>query len=76
MNATPFITFATLALGVIAVEAMLWYAFRAKATPISFPHDTDASSLRFFTLARLRLFALMHTVFLVAGTLTLFFILW
>lgn len=61
---------------VTASEAVLWLAFRSKAVPISFPHETDASSLHFFTFTRLRLLALFHTIFLGLTIALLLFFLW
>lgn len=61
---------------VVAAEAALWFAFRSKAVPISFPHETDASSLRSFTFARLRLLIALHTLVCLIAVALLFFLLW
>ena len=76
MNATSLIAFGTIAAISMMIEAALWYAFRMKAVPISFTHEKDSSSLRFFTFARLRLIVFVHTFFLLGGLLLLFFLLW
>lgn len=75
--ATPFIiVLAVFLAAVLIAEALLWLVFRLKATPISFTHETDASSLRFFTFNRLRFLVLAHTCLLIGVTFLLFFWLW
>lgn len=61
---------------VIGVETALWFTFRAKAGPISYPHEADASSLRFFTFARLRILILAHTIAVALSLLFIFLMLW
>ena len=63
-------------ISIAAAEISLWVAFRAKAGPISYPHETDMSSLRFFTFGRLRLVMLAHALMLGIILLLLFLLLW
>lgn len=49
---------------ILGVEYLLWRLFRNKVDGLKFPHEADHSSLSFFTLWRLRMCAIVHTVFL------------
>ncbi len=48
------------------VEVVLWMVFRHKIEGLCFPRELDQSIFRFFTLTRLRLIAILHTLFLIA----------
>ncbi len=67
---------AALGIGIVVAEGILWFLFRMKAAPILFPHETDASSLRFFTPNRLRVLAFLHTLLLSLVIGFSFFLLW
>ena len=61
---------------IVIVEWMLWRLFKTKIEGMIFPHETDQSSLSFFTLGRLRACAFVHTCFLLAcsaAVISLFF---
>jgi hypothetical protein len=49
---------------ILSSETFLWTLFRRKTVGIRFPHELDTSFFRFFTLARVRMVALLHTLFL------------
>jgi hypothetical protein len=55
---------------IILSEAVLWWLFQKKMTPLSFPHELDASYFRFFSMSSLRAIALVHT-FLMCGCIVL-----
>ncbi len=61
---------------ILLVEWTLWIFFRRRIAGLLFSHQADTSSLRFFTLTRLRLCALAHTVFLLAVFILSLLFLW
>lgn len=61
---------------IVIAEFVCWRLFVRNAVPISFPHDADHSSLRFFTFPRLRLIALAHALLLMGFVLSVFLFLW
>lgn len=61
MNILVFLVIAAL---LILIEWILWRLFKAKIGGMLFPHETDHSALSFFTIGRLRLCAIAHTIFL------------
>ena len=63
-------------IGIAITEVLLWMLFRMKALPISFPHETDNSSLRFFTFGRLRLLIIAHTLCLMIVIAIIYLSLW
>jgi hypothetical protein len=58
------ILFAALALILVLLEWVMWRTFRNKIAGVLFPHEADHSSLSFFTMGRIRVCAIVHTVFL------------
>lgn len=61
---------------ILVAEALLWAFFRRKITGILFPHRSDVSRLRFFTLNRLRFLVLLHTITLSLLTSFSIFLVW
>ena len=51
---------------ILLCEFTLWRLFRRRVEGYLFPREIDISPLRFFTLMRLRICVLLHTVFLLA----------
>lgn len=51
---------------IVTLELILWMVFHRKVEGLSFPRETDESLFRFFTVTRLRLVAILHTLFLLA----------
>lgn len=49
---------------VLASELLLWLLFRRKIIGLLFSRTNDVSIFRFFTIARIRFIALMHSVVL------------
>lgn len=49
---------------ILLIEATLWHTFKRKAAGVSFPRETDQSYFRFFSVNRMRLLAIAHTIFL------------
>jgi hypothetical protein len=73
----PFSQFAAaVTVLVIVAEFTLWRLFRRRVLPICFPHETDSSPLRFFSLTHLRLVAVVHTIFVIAVVLFPASLLW
>jgi hypothetical protein len=68
MNAMTLLMIGTVIL-ILAVEFFLWKLFCGKIVGVMFPHETDRSSLSFFTMGRLRFLALTHTIFLLVSCL-------
>lgn len=61
---------------IVSLEWILWTIFRRKIGGLCFPRETDESLFRFFTLIRLRLIAILHTLFLVAIFMIATYFLW
>ncbi len=61
---------------IVLSEWAMWRLFLKRFEGMHFPHDVDASSAPFFTLARLRVFVIGHTVFLLTVLTLLFFPQW
>ena len=61
---------------ITAIELMLWIVFYAKVQGLCFPRETDESLFRFFTVTRLRLIAILHTLFLIAVFMIASYFLW
>ena len=53
-------------IGILLIEIVLWQVFRRKMEGIRFPNAADHSHFRFFSMTRMRLIAIFHTVFLLA----------
>lgn len=64
--------------GIVTVicELSLWFLFRRRAAPLSFPPEFDASYFRFFQMSRIRLIMLAHTAFILIVLGLLFIFLW
>lgn len=60
----------------VLCEVILWEIFRRKIAPLSFPHELDTSYFRFFSTARLRLVAVVHTIFVGVCLAIMSFYLW
>lgn len=71
MNSNLIIVIACCVLATFVCELVLWTMFFKKMKPISFPHELDTSYFRFFSLARLRISAIVHSIF-VACVLAVF----
>lgn len=61
---------------IVTLELILWTIFRLKVDGLSFPRETDESLFRFFTVTRLRLVAILHTLFLFATFMISSYFLW
>lgn len=61
---------------VIAIELVLWRLFNRKVRGLSFPHESDESLFRSFTPLRLRIGAILHTLFLIGIFVLLSIFLW
>lgn len=65
----PAFTIALLSCTVLLGEFVLWRLFRQRVDPIIFPSEQDTSQLGFFSIARMRSIAAIHTATLVAWTI-------
>ena len=70
-----------IALTVVAVvtviaEVSLWFLFRRRADPLSFPREFDTSYFRFFEKSRIRFMMLTHTAFVLIILGLLYIYLW
>lgn len=59
-----WITIASLVGFVLVSELFLWKLFRRHVDPVVFPSETDTSQIGFFSVGRLRIVALIHTIVL------------
>lgn len=53
---------------VVGMEALLWGLFARRVRPLLLAHELDASSFGMWTMGRLKLFMVIHTCLLAAGT--------
>lgn len=60
----------------LSIEAILWHIFTRKAAGLLLPRDTDQSYFRFFSLARMRLLAIAHSIFLMSVLILSAMFLW
>jgi hypothetical protein len=58
------LAFGLLSAPVIGLEWILWRMFLRRIAGIRFPRHADVSRFRFFSIRRIRLCAIMHTLFL------------
>ena len=58
----------------LVVEAVLWKLFSARASTLLLARELDASSFGLWTMGRIRFFAVVHMLFMLA-TITAF-LLW
>jgi hypothetical protein len=61
---------------IIVGEWLLWGLFKTRVRSLQFPHETDQSDLHFFTIARLRICALLHALLLLGIATITFLFLW
>ena len=61
---------------VILGEGLLWILFEKKLRGLHFRHSTDELFFRFFSPSRLRLVAILHTVFLLTVFILISLFLW
>ena len=61
---------------ICVIESGLWLLFQRKITDMHFPQSMDASSLRFFSMTRMELLAISHTMFLCITTILTLWLLW
>ena len=64
------------ALLVLAFELIAWWLFRRKLAGLSFPPNADGSDLPLFTVQRLRLIALLHTIVMIVVCVLVLLFLW
>lgn len=72
----PIVLLVLLESAIVLGEGVLWILFRRNMIALSFPHEADASSLRFFTFNRIRLIAALHTAALMAIVAFVLLALW
>ena len=70
------ILLATLAVLIICIEITLWTLFRRRLVRICLPPQADVRLVRFFTLPRLRICIVIHTVMLCLIFYLFYFLLW
>jgi len=51
---------------IMFIEIIIWILFRRKIEGVCFPNETDHSHFGFFSIARLRIIAILHTIVLLA----------
>jgi|GEM_PF-2419064 len=55
------------AVAVLGMEYIMWYLFQRRVSGLHFPHEADSSSrIRFFTMGRMRICAIVHATFTLA----------
>jgi hypothetical protein len=76
MDTTFFLIVGTVTLVIVGAEWAMWRLFRRRFQGLHFPHEADASSAPFFTLGRLRVFIVLHTLYMITVLFFLFFPRW
>lgn len=71
-----FLAFGIAAALIILIEWILWRLFRARSRSFEFPHATDASDLRIFSVRGLRICTFVHAAALMTIAGISFFYLW
>ena len=71
-----FITLTVSATVIIVCELVLWMLFMRKVEPLVFPHELDASHLRFFSIGRLRIIAITHAIVMFICAFLFYLFLW
>ncbi len=61
---------------ILVIEGLLWILFRRKFIEICLPVQGEEIFFHFFTVGRLRLFALIHTIGLVSCVVIAHLFLW
>jgi hypothetical protein len=61
---------------ILSVEWIMWRLFLRRVGGVHFAPDVDASAARFFTLSRIRVCVIAHTVFLAALLYVILVFLW
>lgn len=62
---------------ILVLEGMIWFLFRRKFMEICVPQqERDTTFFHFFTVWRLRLFALLHTAVLLVCVIVAHLLLW
>lgn len=75
MPSTILISMAVAAI-ILSVELIMWRLFYRKVAPLCFEEEADNAFFLFFRLWRLRLLAIIHTIFLLLLTVVPLAILW
>jgi hypothetical protein len=63
-------------IAIVCIEGVLWYVFCKKATGVIFPRETDRSYFRFFSITRMRILVVSHTIFLLSVIIFTATLLW
>ncbi|TSC59947.1 MAG: hypothetical protein Greene041662_332 [Candidatus Peregrinibacteria bacterium Greene0416_62] len=66
----------SIGLVILATEIFLWRLFRRKISDMHFPPLMDASSIRFFSVHRMRSAIMLHGGLLLLSTLIPLWLLW
>jgi len=61
---------------VLLLEGMMWELFRHKAEGVCFQGGADTAFFRYFSLARVSLTVLLHTILLLVILIITFLLLW
>lgn len=61
---------------ILITELTLWKIFRKKLAGLSFPSEIDESFHGYFSINKIRIFAIIHTIILLATTYLFYFLLW
>lgn len=70
------LAFGFFVLTTLILELVGWWCFRSKMNGIDLPRELDASFFRFFSFTRMRVIAIIHTVFMLAVLIPSFLFLW
>lgn len=61
---------------ILTGEVFLWHLFHTKIVDMHFPPSLDASSIRFFSIRRMRIAVIVHAGLLLVSTLLPLWLLW
>ncbi|MFH0770834.1 MAG: hypothetical protein V1926_05690 [Candidatus Peregrinibacteria bacterium] len=71
-----WIAIGSFALLILALEWSMFRIFCIKTCRLRFPAETDSMLLKFFTKIRIRIFAVCHSVLLLAIVIVFYVLLW
>ncbi len=70
-----WILLGSLSLGIVAIEWVLWRLFRSRVAGLHL-HLSSTTGRRLFTVMRIRICVILHTLFLLGMTVLPLFFLW
>lgn len=61
---------------IVLLELVLWHLFARNGRALMLAHDRDASAFGLWTIGRLRIFAIVHTIIMLLCVVSFLFWVW